>query len=409
VDARNLSTGTIAARPRSICYVGNLVGRYVLGQWGSGFVLTLATLPEVERIDVVCPELDAGRTEDPIQYPPKVRIRAEYALNRPLSILRVLRFLRDWSGDLVVFSCNTTSFGSRSSSNLLGLLLPLLGRRLLSKNVVLVYHSSVLTSDVERLGYSSFFDRLRSLAAARLERSLFQHVPTYVLLRYYRDRLNRCVPGGRVRSFSNEFLEAVPTVRLNRLDAPSPSTALDRPVGSPPTILLHGYWGPQKDLDGALEALRSLARGGVRFDLVLSGSANPHFREYAATIDRLVTEYADLITVRAPSPAESEVAALMLRSDVVLLPYHASGGQSGVLEISSFFDRTTVVVDFPEYREKAANKPCVVLTPRDGMADAVRAALARPAPVPTPAQLEEKLSIAREYVRAFLRDTGGAA
>lgn len=392
-----------SAAPRVVGFVGGLAGRYVIGQWGSGFVLALADLAEVGRVDLFCPTLDPGLTTDPIPYPPNVSVRSTYDVSRPGSVLRLLRALRGWNGDLLVFSSNTTSFGSKSSSAVLGLLLPFLAKYVGKKPTVLVYHSSVLTSDVELLGYDTFFDRIRGAVAARLERALFRTVPTFVLLRCFRDRLARRAPGAKVGVFANEFLEAIPTIRLNRLDAePAPPTA---PIHRRTAVLLHGYWGPQKELEGALQSLRELARQGVAFDLSLSGAVNPHFPAYHRTLERLCEEYRDIITERTGATPERAIAKLMTDSDVLLLLYRASGGQSGVLEISSCFDLTTLVSDFPEYREKAETKPCVVLVSPGSAQEQLRAILtATRAGSSSRGPIREKLRRSEQYVADFLRE-----
>ena len=43
---------------------------------------------------------------------------------------------------------------------------------------------------------------------------------------------------------------------------------------------------------------------------------------------------------------------LFLEADFVLMPYNVPGGQSGVLEMSSFFGNNVICLDFPEFREE---------------------------------------------------------
>lgn len=390
-------------RPIGVGYVGGLAGRYVIGQWGSGFVLAAAELPQVSTVDVFCPTLDAGLTTDPVPYPNKVRLRAVYDVTRPGSLLRLLRALRDWKGDLLVFSSNTTSFGDKPASAVLGLMLPFLAKYVGRKPTVVVYHSSVLTSDAELLGYNSLFDRFRGAVAGRLERALFRSVPTFVLLRCFRERLAETAPGARVRVFANEFLEAIPTIRLNRLEASELVPRPKRPPHERPTVLLHGYWGPQKELEGALRVLRDLGRQGVAFRLLLSGAVNPHFPEYRATLERLCVEYGAIISARTGATPEAAIADLMTESDVLLLLYRASGGQSGVLEISSCFELTTVVSDFPEYREKAETKPCVVLVSTETVEERLRALLTgEQSPDASRTPMRDKLTRSARLVAEFL-------
>lgn len=394
----------------SIGYVGNLLGRYVIGQWGSGFVLALASLPQVASVELFCSQLDPGLSRDPIDYPSTVSVRRSYDRDRPFSILKALWALRKWQGQLLVFNMNTTSFGARSSSNLIGLMMPVVARAILRKPAVVVYHSSVLTSDFERLGYTSALDRLRGAIAATVERFLFRSVPTFVLLQCYKDRLDRNAPGAQVHTFRNEFLEAIPTIRLNRLGAPGEAVQCSRDKEYAPTLLLHGYWGPQKDLDGILRSLQTLASEGVKFKLTLSGAVNPHFPGYVSHLEELASRYRGIITARLGSVPEVEVAGLMTQSDLLLLPYNASGGQSGVMEIASCFDLPSIVSDFPEYREKAETKPTVTLCETSQMLDVIRSTLGQMGSrAPRRIVLSEKLALARSYVEKFLDEAQSVA
>ncbi len=384
-------------------YVGPLVGSQALGQWGSGFVLALSWLPEVREVDVFCPRPSPDHRDEAPAYPPNVTVREAYGLDHASSLWGLMRRLRDWHGDLLIFSSNTTAYGRESLPNVFGLLLPVLASRLLRRRTVLVYHSSVLTSDVQRLGYTSRFDRLRESVACRLEGWVFGVVPTFVLLKMYRDRLAERLRSTKIRFFPNEFLEAIPTIYLNGLEqSPPPRPA--QPRTTLPTVLLHGFWGPQKDLEGALRTLQDEKVRGLAFRLVLSGSVNPHFPGYAPRLSSLCSEYRELISEREPHPSEGRMASLLAGSDVLILPYHASGGQSGVMEMASAFDLPTICVDFPEYREKARTKSCVTLVPADALGTALRAVLGgQPRSADRDPHTREKLRIARDYVSAFLK------
>lgn len=392
----------------TIGYVGTVVGEQALGQWGSGLILAAAGLPEVREIDVFAPSAPPNESQETLSYPSKVKVTRAFRLDRTASFWGLLLRLRAWHGDLLIFSSNTTAYGRRTLPNVVGLALPVLARYLLRRRTVLVYHSSVLTSDVRRLGYTGRFDRLREWGAARAESWVFGRIPTYVLLELYRERVLRRSPKTRVRHFPNEYLEAVPTIVWNRLGETSSQAAAAVP--GPATVLLHGFWGPQKNLEGALRALRQARSHGLEFRLVLSGSVNPHFPEYASRLAKLCEEYRDLISLREPSPSEARMANLLTESDVLLLPYNASGGQSGVMEMASAFDLPTICVDFPEYREKARTKPRVVLVPSDGLETALEKFLRRaPRAGDRDPQPAAKLAAARDYVAAFLTSALEAA
>ena len=53
---------------------------------------------------------------------------------------------------------------------------------------------------------------------------------------------------------------------------------------------------------------------------------------------------------------------IFLNANLLLLPYNAPGGHSGVLEQAIFFEVPTIAIDFPEYREQAIGIEKVILT-----------------------------------------------
>lgn len=387
--------------------MGGLIGHYILSQWGAGLILGTSLLKSPPEVVILCPKLDPGLAKEPITYPENVRIAATYDIQRPASILKMILFLKDWDGDCILFSMNSTSFGSTSLSNLSGLALPFLTKFVLRKRVIVVYHSSVLTSDYLKLGYHSLPDRVRASALSVIEGLLFRYLPTYVLLKYYKKRIDSVITRSNVRVFENEFLEAIPTIWLNRMQSDLTPSSQSKDVIRVPSLLLHGYWGPQKDLNGVLGILRRLREEGFGFHLTISGSINPHFPEYTATFNAIIKSNASVVSTLRLSIPEDQIVSLMLESDLLILPYNASGGQSGVMEIGSCFDLPILVSDFPEYREKAAQKPTVTVYPDGMMEAALRQFLKDFQPhLPRQVKIQEKLDRVRTYVQTLVDEAG---
>ncbi|MEM0136512.1 MAG: glycosyltransferase [Thermoplasmatales archaeon] len=136
-----------------------------------------------------------------------------------------------------------------------------------------------------------------------------------------------------------------------------------------PVILMHGNWGPQKNLELGLSSLRKLKQSGKNFKLIISGGINHHFPSYEKIFNDLIQQYSDVIGSYVGYVKEKDIMELFLQADLVMLPYNTPGGHSGVLEQAIFFEVPTVAISFPEYLEQATNSKNVLLSPKEEYED----------------------------------------
>ena len=340
-----------------VAYVGDFINHgKSLQTTGTPIVILLSRINEVESIDVYCPEQNE-RIED-FTLPPNVRLIPCYKYNDSLSILRLLS-LRKRNYDWIIFNLLPTGFGDKSVSNLFGLMIPLSLRIFFrANNIRLIYHNSVFTNDIKKLGYDSFFNKVRAFFLSFLERELFKNLETFVLLDLYKQRITRKIGLNKVKVMKGNYLEAITSVYINS----KMTEKLHRVVNSPPVILMHGSWGPQKNLELGLASLRELKLSGKNFRLIVSGEINHHFSGYEKRFNDLIQQYSDIIDTYKGYVREKDIIELFLSAEIVVLPYNTPGGHSGVLEQAIFFDVPTVAINFPEYEEQITNLKNVVLS-----------------------------------------------
>jgi glycosyltransferase involved in cell wall biosynthesis len=137
---------------------------------------------------------------------------------------------------------------------------------------------------------------------------------------------------------------------------------LDTKKSEVPVILLHGFWGPQKNIELALSNLLRVKKEGIRFKLIISGGINTHFPYYQAKFKKFLDNYSDIINEYLGYVSEKDILNIFRRADLLILPYNTPGGHSGVLEQGMFFNLNNIAIDFPEYREQAEGHPLVKLT-----------------------------------------------
>ena len=344
-----------------IAYVGDFINHgNSLQTIGTSVVILLSLLEEVELIDVFCP----GENEkvENFELPYKVKLHEFYRYDDSVSILHLLK-IRKYNYDVVIFNMLPTGYGKKTLPNAFALIVPItLGTIFRQSNVRVIYHNSIFTNDIRTLGYNSAFDRLRSFFLEKVERTLFKNVDTFVLLDLYKKRIYDFIGKNKVHVLSGQYLEAITTLYINKVMGAESIRTEKKDI---PTILMHGSWGPQKNIELGLMALKGLKGEGEKFRLVISGGLNYHFPDYKREFQGLLCSYSDVVSGYLGPVIEKDIMKIFLEASLLILPYNTPGGHSGVLEQAIFFEVPTIAIDFPEYREQARGNKNIVFTESD--------------------------------------------
>lgn len=356
-DEFNHNVGNI-----NIAFVANVIGHgKVYDQWGTSFALLLSQVPYLEQIDIICPFGNENHGE--IKMPQKINLVPCYNPERTLSMYGIIKAIKGKKFDYVIFNFGPTVFGRRNLSNFTGFFLPYISSKILKRKTVLISQGSVFTNDSENLGYNSALDRIKKRIVRMLESWLYKRVCVYTQLEYYLDLLKKIKNALVCGVVKSDYIDGVATLYLNNLmQLP---IFKKRVVNKVPRILLHGYWGPQKNLGLALNSLRSLQNAGYHFSLTISGGINTHFPGYYEEYKKLLAKYSDVISERKGYVQESDLFDLFISSDLILMPYNVPGGQSGILEMAKLFKRRVICIDFPEFREEAHGNNSIILCPKE--------------------------------------------
>lgn len=342
----------------NIAYIGDFINHgKSLHTTGTPLVILLSLLKNVDSIDVYCPK--ENKKIESFKLPSKVRLIEAYQYDKPLSIIKLLKVTWE-SYDIVIFNLLSTGFGKGTLANAFALIIPILLVKVSHlNNIQIIYHNSVYTNDVGSLGYNSSFDKLRLFFLRILERNLFKNVPTYVFLELYKFRIEKSIGKNKVRFLQLRYLEAITTLYINSL-LDKETLKVNRTCLA--TVLMHGSWGPQKNIEIGLSALRKIKKEGIRFKLIISGGINHHFSNYDEKFHELLTSYSDVIDEYIGPVDEKDIVKIFLNTNLLVLPYNTPGGHSGVLEQAIFFETPTVVLGFPEYEEQTKGVSSVKVT-----------------------------------------------
>ena len=380
-----------------IAYVGDFLNHgKSLATTGTSIVFLLSMMEEIETIDIYCPI--ENKSVESITLPSKVRVIETYRYDKASSLVKLLG-VQHSSYDKIIFNLLPTAFGSSSITNAFGICIPIILVRLFRMNSVeVVYHNSAFTNDIRKLGYTSIYDRFRSRMLRIIEASIFKNVPTFVLLKIYKDQIHTALKKDKVRYLNAKYLEAIATVFLNNMHGMDIiSLGKDKNI---PNILLHGSWGPQKNIELGIETLNKIRNDGVKFNLTITGGMNHHFPEYEKHFMEILDKYHFADCYKGPV-TEKEIFTLFTTSDLLLLPYNTPGGHSGVLEQTIFFEVPTIAIDFPEYREQAEGIKTIALVSSAGFYEALREYLLKGSS-PKSIKIKEKLEIALKNIEILI-------
>lgn len=389
-----------------VLFFGNILYHGVMAaEWATGFLLASSLLENVEQIDIVCPRYNE---ESEIVYPDKVKIKNTFNNNSTRSIFAALRSIEFDQYDLIVFNTNPTYLGLSKLSNFIGQVIPIILKWTCRTRVVVIRHSSTFTNDVKNLGFNTFYDIIKSVMLKVTETVLFVNVDTYFLLNSYTEKVKKSLRKAKVHYFKNEYLEALPTLFLNGylINNSSLKSISIAPNSQVPTILMHGFWGPQKNIIEMMQILKQIFVKGLKFKLIISGDVNPSFPSYSKKFSKVIKDNSEMITEYLGYVNEKNIFSVFSRSNLVLLPYVASGGHSGVIEVSTAFNLDVFVTEHHEYLEiaslKGDDKIRVIKLVK--FKDAIEGYIETFTPETNDTEIEKKIEIAIVEVDSFYKD-----
>ena len=321
-------------------------GKDRLGTHSTSLALLMLRADASLRLHLAVPrgsEWPDGFARDRVEFRPGWRHDAPTEMAREAAALA-----RSLDRDArILFNWFPTCFGETRAANATGMLLPALVR-LIHREAPWVYaHNFIETQDVGRLGYRP--GRGERVALATFERSLLRAARVIVPLESQRRSVGS-VFGRTVVAGPVPFVEALYGHWVHQA-FPGRSFGSTIPARKRFRILLFGVWGPAKDLPSVLPVLDGLYRSGHEFETVFAGSFNRFFPDYRAKLGKalssLPAEYCHFVS----EPPDEATPELFGSSDLVILPYNAIAGPSGVMGLAAFHGCRIVAYDVPELRE----------------------------------------------------------
>ena len=310
-------------------------------------------------LTVLCSMIDRGQINvltwknddsEQLELPNNVSIYECFNPKHPLSIFRTLKRAINDDSDIFIYNIMPTAYGTSTIANFIGLISPIIMKTIFHKKVMIIYHNSIHTNDFRKLGYHGVSNYIKAKIILNIEKLLFKTVETYFLICTYSSLIQAINKKFNVKTLELPYLSSIGTLMLNNM---LDKEALDNSQNIIPVILLFGNWGPQKDPENSLKALKNLRNLGVQFRLIVAGGINVHFPTLNERIKGLFRTYSEIIYQNLGRVKEKDLMNLFLKSDLVIIDYNVPGGFSGVLSSAMFFQKFIISRRYDEFVSQA--------------------------------------------------------
>ena len=306
-------------------------------------VKVLRELEESRTIERILVLSDSQAEEADSLYGRHVEVRKVWSPDNVLSILKILLNILSLRPDIVHFNAHFQSFGKRRLTNFIGLSLPFLCRTFGVPSVVSI-HNLGDKVNLKAVGLKeSIPNRLGIRLATKLvtlASAVTVTVRSYVgfLRQAYRCRNVTFVPHG-----------------TDMIDPPPKPPS----VNPSRVILMFGHMGPYKGLALMIDVFSRLVNEKKDLKLIVAGESHPNFPGYLDSFRKNPLPNVEFVGY----VDELRLPELFERAFMVVLPYLAGTGTSGVFHLACGFGKPIVASDLPEIREVVEEGASAILVP----------------------------------------------
>ncbi|MCA0132596.1 glycosyltransferase [Winogradskyella alexanderae] len=262
----------------------------------------------------------------------KITVKECWSFNSYKNIFSVTKAINQTAPDSVLFNLQFMKFGDKKVAAALGLMLPLVCRLKRIPNIVLL-HNILEEVDLGSAGFTSnkLMQKLYGFIGSSLTRLILQADTVAVTMQKYVDILERKYNAKNVKLIPHGTFE-IPE---------EPNYTL--PEG-PMQIMTFGKFGTYKKVEGMIEAVEMVRQStGLNLEVVIAGTDNPNVPGYLAKVRE---DYKHIPQVRFTGYVEEEdVPVIFNNSAVVVFPYTATTGSSGVLHQAGSYGKAVVMPD----------------------------------------------------------------
>jgi len=333
-----------------ICFISSYPPNHArLSEYAENLVKELANRPTIDTIYMLVDTVNGSKEK--LREGPKVEVLRVWKADDPFSILGIVLQIFKLKPDVVHFNVHFQSYGRSRLANFVGLSLVFLCR-LVGLRVVVLVHNLGEKVDLMKVRFKpTFLNRVGILVATKLILSASRVVVT---VRSYAEYLRK--------RYNHRGVLYIPHgTSVNDSSSIDPDEKI---------VLMFGHMGPSKGLPVILRAFEELMRERDDVRLVVAGSSHPNFPGYLEEFAKAGIPKVDFLGY----VPEEDLSRVFRMADVVVIPYFAATGTSGVFHLACGYGRSVVASDLPELREMVTEGASALLVP-PGDVEALKAAI----------------------------------
>lgn len=321
-----------------VCFVSSYPpNRARLSEYAQNLVTALTNREAIDELYLL---VDKANSPNGTSPNPKVKIYRIWQADSLFSILKVMHYIIKLRPNIVHFNVSFQSFGQSKITNLSGLSLILLSR-IFGFKVLAGVHTFAEMADLEKFNIKpSVLNKVGIFVATKIVLSAQNVV---VLVKGYSDSLKY--------RYGHKGV----------LYIPHGTTVVTEPKidSSKKTILIFGHMGPHKGLPLMLEAFKKIKAEKINVRLIVGGTNHPNYPNY---LSQFIKAHMPNVEFTGYVP-QNKLGEVFEQANVVVLPYHAAPGTSGVFHLACGYGRPVVASDLPEIRELVHEGAAAILVP----------------------------------------------
>ena len=305
--------------------------KVTLNEYGYHLVKNFVNKEDISELVLLADKTKAEKQLD-FDNSDKVKVNECWEFNSYTTIFKIIAVVYKEKPDVVFFNLQFVKFGDKKIPAALGLMLPMLLRFAGVKTVVLL-HNIMETVDLEQAGFSKnkFLKKIYGFIGSTLTRCLLKANVLAVTINKYVEILNEKYNAKNVVLVPHGTFESVKQVDFNLPEGPK-------------KVMAFGKFGTYKKVEGMIEAVELLRRNGMKdIEVVIAGTDSPNTPGYLSSVREQYINVEGLTFTGYVE--ENDVERIFTESAVVVFPYTATTGSSGVLHQAGSYGRAVVMPD----------------------------------------------------------------
>lgn len=306
--------------------------KVTLNEYGYHLVKHFRQKQEVTELILLTDVSEEEKQIDFTELGCKITVKQCWSFNSYNNLFRVGKELKNLQPDAVLFNLQFMKFGDKKLAAAMGLMLPMVCKFQKIPTIVLL-HNIMEQVDLGSAGFTSnvVLQKIYGFIGTTLTRLILQADVVAVTIKKYVGVLEKKYHTNNIKQIPHGTFEIIeePDYRL--------------PAG-PLQIMTFGKFGTYKKVEDMIEAVALVrADTGLDLEIVIAGTDNPNVPGYLAGVKET---YKHVPNIRFTGYVkEEEVPTLFNESAVVVFPYTATTGSSGVLHQAGSYGKAVIMPD----------------------------------------------------------------